>query len=168
MFLNSRPLQPKYFCFFLELTLLLQLQKYKHGFLHLFASHDCCNEFPETHRLKQHKFIFSQCWRLPTIPHNSHFFWVLSPGFIDDCLFPCVFTWVSLYACASLGSNLLFLEGHLLYWIRAQPNDPIPGFPGGSVVKNLPANAGDAGLIIWVGKIFWRRKWQRTPLFLPG
>ena len=39
-------------------------------------------------------------------------------------------------------------------------------FPGGSVVKNLPANAGDAGLIR-VGKILWRRKRQPTLLFLP-
>ena len=43
-------------------------------------------------------------------------------------------------------------------------------FPGGSVVKNLPANAGDGD---WefspgVGKIPWRRKWQPTPVFLPG
>ena len=26
------------------------------------------------------------------------------------------------------------------------------GFPGGSVVKNLPANAGDLGLIPWSGR----------------
>ena len=31
------------------------------------------------------------------------------------------------------------------------------GFPGGSVVKNLPANAGDT-FDPWVGKIPWRRK----------
>ena len=39
------------------------------------------------------------------------------------------------------------------------------------MVKNPPANAGDArdvGWIPWVGKIPWRRKWQPTPLFLPG
>ena len=36
-------------------------------------------------------------------------------------------------------------------------------FPGGSEVKKLPANAGD-----WVGKIPWSRKWQPTPVFLPG
>ena len=38
------------------------------------------------------------------------------------------------------------------------------------VVKNLPANAGDArnvSSIFWVGKIPWR-KWQPTPIFLPG
>ena len=43
----------------------------------------------------------------------------------------------------------------------------IQGFPGNSVVKNLPA--------IWetkvqslVRKIPWRRKWQPTPVFFPG
>ena len=43
------------------------------------------------------------------------------------------------------------------------------------VVKNRPANAGDArdeGLIPgfdpWAGKIPWRRKWQPAPIFLPG
>ena len=42
---------------------------------------------------------------------------------------------------------------------------PFLGFPGGSVVKNLPANSGDDP---WVGKIPWRRRWQSTPRFLPG
>ena len=28
--------------------------------------------------------------------------------------------------------------------------------------------AGDAGPVPWVGKIPWRRKWQPTPVFLPG
>ena len=35
-----------------------------------------------------------------------------------------------------------------------------PGFPGGSAVKNLPANAGDArecGFSPWIGTISWRR-----------
>ena len=40
------------------------------------------------------------------------------------------------------------------------------GFLGGTVVKNLPANVGDAR--DWVRKILWRRKWQPTPVFLPG
>ena len=43
------------------------------------------------------------------------------------------------------------------------------GFPGGSVVKNLPASAGDmrCGSDLWIRKIPWRRKWQPTPVFLP-
>ena len=36
------------------------------------------------------------------------------------------------------------------------------GFLGGSVVKNLPDNAGDQG------SIPERRQWQPTPVFLPG
>src|SRR5574337_504401 len=37
------------------------------------------------------------------------------------------------------------------------------GFPGSSVVKNLPAKQD-----LRVGKFPWRRKWQPTPVFLPG
>ena len=37
------------------------------------------------------------------------------------------------------------------------------------MVKNLPANAGDArGFDPWVKKMPWRRKWQLTPVFLLG
>ena len=36
------------------------------------------------------------------------------------------------------------------------------------MVKNLPTNAGHAGFDPWIGKILWRRKWQPTPVFLPG
>jgi len=79
-----------------------------------------------------------------------------------------------------------------------------PGFLGGSVVNNPPANAGDMGLIPGSGRFLregngnphqysclgnpmdrgawwatgvtknqrqlmhWRRKWQPTPVFLPG
>ena len=45
------------------------------------------------------------------------------------------------------------------------------GNPGGAVAKHPPANArdaGDAGFDPWVGKITWRKKWQPTPVFLPG
>ena len=34
--------------------------------------------------------------------------------------------------------------------------------------KNPPVNAGDMGLIPGSGKMPWRRKWQLTPVFLPG
>ena len=49
----------------------------------------------------------------------------------------------------------------------------IPGcsFPGGAVIKNPPANAGDIGdsgsFNPWVEMIPWRRKWHPTPVFLP-
>ena len=37
------------------------------------------------------------------------------------------------------------------------------------LIKNLPADAGDAGDMFdtWVKKIPWRRKWEPTPVFLP-
>ena len=38
------------------------------------------------------------------------------------------------------------------------------------MIKNLPVNGGDTGdrfdPCVW--KIFWRKKWQPTPVFLPG
>ena len=40
-------------------------------------------------------------------------------------------------------------------------------FPGGSDGTASACNAGP-GFNPWVGKISWRRKWQPTPVFLPG
>ena len=42
------------------------------------------------------------------------------------------------------------------------------GFPGSSVVKNPPATAGDAGSVLGLRIQPKRRKWQPTPVFLPG
>ena len=45
------------------------------------------------------------------------------------------------------------------------------GLPGGAVVNNPPANAGDARDLAfdpWVGKIPWSRKWQPALIFLLG
>ena len=39
------------------------------------------------------------------------------------------------------------------------------------MVKNPPANARDTrdmGLVPWVGRISWRRKWEPAPVFFPG
>ena len=41
------------------------------------------------------------------------------------------------------------------------------GFPGGSVEKNLPDKQ-EPWVPSWLGMIPWRRKWQPTPVFLPG
>ena len=41
-------------------------------------------------------------------------------------------------------------------------------FPGGSDGKASACNAGDLGLIPWLGIFPWRRKWQPTLVFLPG
>ena len=47
----------------------------------------------------------------------------------------------------------------------------VKAFPGDTVVKNPPANTGDHQRLRfdpWVRKFSWRRKWQPTPVFLPG
>ena len=41
------------------------------------------------------------------------------------------------------------------------------GFPGGSEVKRLSAMQ-ETRVPSLVRKIPWRRKWQHTPIFLPG
>ena len=64
------------------------------------------------------------------------------------------------------GKSLSILARHKS---RGQGN--LVGFPGGSVVKNLPASAGDArdlGLIPGSGRSLGERKWQPAPIFLPG
>ena len=40
----------------------------------------------------------------------------------------------------------------LLLNLKVSNKNKVGGFPGGTVVKNLPANAGDMGLT-WFGKI---------------
>ena len=40
--------------------------------------------------------------------------------------------------------------------------------PGGSVVKNLPANAGDVGSLSGFGRSLAEGNRQRTAVFLPG
>ena len=42
------------------------------------------------------------------------------------------------------------------------------GFPGGSEVKASACNVEDLGSIPGSGRFPWRRKWQPTPVFLPG
>jgi len=41
-------------------------------------------------------------------------------------------------------------------------------FPGGSGGKASCLQCGRLGFDPWVGKILWRRKWQSTPVLLPG
>ena len=54
-------------------------------------------------------------------------------------------------------------------YLNLQLNDKLQserGFPGGSVIKN-PLARRTQGLPC-VRKISWKRKWQPTPVFLPG
>ena len=42
------------------------------------------------------------------------------------------------------------------------------GFPGGAGGKEPACQCRRPGFNPWVGKIPWRRKWQSTPVLLPG
>ena len=53
---------------------------------------------------------------------------------------------------------------HIFVWKQ----NSVKGFSGGSGVKNRPANAEDVGLIPASARFPWRRKWQPTPVILPG
>ena len=57
------------------------------------------------------------------------------------------------------------------FWISVYTFVSFKGlsFSGGLVVKNLPAmRCRSHGFDHWVRKIPWRRKWQPTPVFMPG
>ena len=64
---------------------------------------------------------------------------------------------------AELGPDVITLQG-----ISSGIGASGRGFPGGSEVKASARNAGDLGLIPGSGRFPWRRKWQPTPVFLPG
>ena len=55
-------------------------------------------------------------------------------------------------------------RNHRLY-VRVKAKN---GLPGGSVVKTIHLTSRRCGFHPWVKKIPWRRKWQSTPVFLPG
>ena len=67
---------------------------------------------------------------------------------------------VNLFVMGSLNNKCLVIFLVLLIFTE--------GFPGGSMVKNLPASTGDEASISGLGRFPWRRKWQPTSMFLPG
>ena len=79
--------------------------------------------------------------------------------------------------------SVVFVSGNSEAWIKSTSSQDISvwlqsgscmkvRFPDGSEGKASACKAGDLGSIPgfdpWVGKIPWRRKWQLTPVFLPG
>ena len=96
-------------------------------------------------------------WRLGPQQLESHLPWLLQPQFNGTLK-----TWMHF-----IQTTTYVALGELLTvsYSRPQASQVVP------VVKNWPANAGDvryAGLIPGSGKIPWSRKWQPTPVFLPG
>ena len=94
----------------------------------------------------------SQCYCLTwaSLTLDVGYPFTAAPAKRSRCSLP--WTWVASLGHAPAPSQPLLFIYHL----------SILGFPHGSLVKNLPANAGDAGDadLIWVRKIPWW-KWQR-------
>ena len=92
---------------------------------------------------------------LPYIPNSNawfiQFLYILAS--IWHCHYFLILAFWSVYSGFSWGFNLHFHNSYC--------------FPGGSVVKNPSANAGD-GFGPWVRMIPWRRKWQPILVLLPG
>ena len=71
--------------------------------------------------------------------------------------------------------TILLIKCRLFHLFTFPPKrEAMWGFLGDSVGKEPACNAGGclkyrrAGFNPWVGKFPWRRKWQPTPVFLPG
>ena len=61
--------------------------------------------------------------------------------------------------------HLCFISTHVHPLARSAST---PDFPGGSDGQSVCLQCGRPGFDPWVGKIPWRRKWQPTPVLLPG
>ena len=57
---------------------------------------------------------------------------------------------------------------HVTFTKFLHPYEFLSGFPGGSMVKNLPAMPETNRFCQLVGEMPWRRKWQHTAIVLPG
>ena len=118
-------------------------------------------------------------------------FCIYSCSVVKSCLTLCNPMDCSMPGFPVLSYLLEFAETHV-HWVSnaIQPSHPLSppsppalyvrvcvcvcvcvGFPGGLMVKNLLTNAGDTGDLSSIarsGRFRWRRKWQPTPLLLPG
>ena len=115
--------------------------------------------------------------RLSEAPGPSQAAWLwytlcTSVSLEDRCWNPDVHLWLSPCPEAELSSHDAH-RGHKAEGMNGPSltEDVFWGFPCGSVVKNPPANAGDAGDMVfnpWVEKIPRRREQLPTAIFWPG
>ena len=87
-------------------------------------------------------------WRFALVFHSKHFIKFLALTFRSLIYFE-LMVWES--------SSIHYMWCLVVSTIRRGLFIPL-GFPGGSMVKNLPANVGNMGSL--PGKIPWRRQWQ--------
>ena len=91
----------------------------------------------------------------------------------DSFCMPPILTWESFCGRHPNGFYVSVLCPHNIGWHspqseKTQRRDPHQGFPGGSEGKVSACNAGDLSSIPGSGRSPWRRKWQPTPVLLPG
>ena len=83
---------------------------------------------------------------------------------IIDTLIKIIFMWVCLLTFTKLDIKTKKVFKH-----NIQAHHPLKqDFPWSSLDKESACNAGGPRFDHWVRKIPWRRKWQPTPVFLPG
>ena len=75
--------------------------------------------------------------------------------------------WMQVLCCRVSKSyfSKVHIQRNQSTYTESNRDNLLMGFPGGSVSKESTSNT---GLDPWVRKIPWRRKWQLTPVFLPG
>ena len=93
---------------------------------------------------------------------NWHFFdnwwgWLVFIFFVHVIFFFCKSIWWPLIGCYFLFSHWMILWVLILYLL-----------PWWLVRLSVSLQCGRPGFDPWVGKIPWRRKWQPTPVLLPG
>ena len=70
-----------------------------------------------------------------------------------------------------LGASWATVHGVTKSWTRLSPHTVDKGFPGSASGQEPACRWGRQKrrwFYLWVGKIPWSRKWQPTPVFLPG
>ena len=109
-------------------------------------------------------------WMLSTVIGKNIYLQGLYKIFILilECLLELIRNWsepygtsVNLFILLSSLVHLGYMQIHVIQFPLV-----ILGFPGGSDGKD--GKWGRPRFDPWVGKIPWRRKWQPTPVFLPG
>ena len=100
-------------------------------------------------------------------PKYCRFSFSISPSKEHPGLISFRMNWLDLLAVQRTLKSLLQHHGSKMSIL--QRSAFFRGFPGGSEGKaSACLQCRRPGFDPWVGKILWRRKWQLTPVFLPG
>ena len=142
------------FIYFIRILILKNPKKTSHIFLSL-------DKFGERHTIQTvytgHLKWSDNC-EIQEEASYSYAFWVVSLVTIITYCFNRIEDWENILQIVSHKQRLFLI-------VLTAFHSHTRGFPGDTAVKNLPANAEDAGLIPGWGSP-WRKKWQPTPVFL--